>query len=366
VSEARPHAFQFDHIEHQRVVGSLLAAASFGGGISMISTAIEKYSMSYFQGLWGGGANSRRFLAFILGAIAFSLSTSTAVQADLMVVDSLSDRVVLVNEFDGSIINTSFITDSTRFSTIVNAVSSGSNTVFISDQVANAVFEYSTSGAYLRTVVSSTANGLSNIRGIAVRNDRLYVTVASGIYANTVQSFRLDGSDQQTFISAKLDSPYDVYFRGSDVLVSNSGSDDIERFDLNGNYLNTLVSSTGTGGVNFPQQIHERANGNLLVGGFSVSAGIYEYLSNGTQVNYYNLPGPRAAYELGNGKYLYSAGTRLAVFDPVTLVSTDIINNLNSSFRYIEKLQAVPEPGSWLVLGSLGGLVAVCRRRVRS
>jgi hypothetical protein len=322
--------------------------------------------MSYFQGLSGYGANRRRLLTFIAGLAAACLGTSSAVQADLMVVDSLSDRVLLVNEFDGSIINASFITDSTRFSTIVNAVSSGPNTVFISDQVANAVFEYSTSGTYLRTVVSSAANNVSNIRGIAVQNNRLYVTVAGGTYTNTVQSFRLDGTDQQTFISTKLDSPWDVYFRGNDVLVSNSGSDDIERFDLNGNYLNTLVSSTGVGGVNFPQQIHERANGNLLVGGFSVSAGIYEYLPNGTQANYYNLPGPRAAYELGNGKYLYSAGTRLAVFDPVTLVSTDIINSLNSSFRYIEKVQAVPEPGSWLVLGSLGGLVAVCRRRVRS
>lgn len=322
--------------------------------------------MSYFQGLSGYGANRRRLLTLIAGLVAATLGTSSAVQADLMVVDSASDRVLLVNEFDGSIINASFITDSTRFSTIVNAVSSGPNTVFISDQVANAVFEYSTSGTYLRTVVSSTANGLSNIRGIAVHNNRLYVTVAGGTYTNTVQSFRLDGTDQQTFIGSKLDSPWDVYFRGNDVLVSNSGSDDIERFDLNGNYLNTLISSTGVGGINFPQQIHERANGNLLVGGFSVSAGIYEYLPNGTQANYYNLPGPRAAFELGNGKYLYSAGTRLAVFDPVTLVSTDIINSLNSSFRYIEKVQAVPEPGSWLVLGSLGGLVAVCRRRVRS
>ena len=322
--------------------------------------------MSYFQGLSGYGANRRRLLTFIAGLVAATLGTSSAVQADLMVVDSLSDRVLLVNEFDGSIINASFITDSTRFSTIVNAVSSGPNTVFISDQVANAVFEYSTSGTYLRTVVSSTANGLSNIRGIAVHNNRLYVTVAGGTYTNTVQSFRLDGTDQQTFIGSKLDSPWDVYFRGNDVLVSNSGSDDIERFDLNGNYLNTLISSTGVGGINFPQQIHERSNGNLLVGGFSVSAGIYEYLPNGTQANYYNLPGPRAAFELGNGKYLYSAGTRLAVFDPVTLVSTDIINSLTSSFRYIEKVQAVPEPGSWLVLGSLGGLVAVCRRRVRS
>lgn len=322
--------------------------------------------MSYFQGLSGYGANRRRLLTLIAGLVAATLGTSSAVQADLMVVDSLSERVLLVNEFDGSIINASFITDSTRFSTIVNAVSSGANTVFISDQLANAVFEYSTSGTYLRTVVSSTANGLSNIRGIAVHNNRLYVTVAGGTYTNTVQSFRLDGTDQQTFIGSKLDSPWDVYFRGNDVLVSNSGSDDIERFDLNGNYLNTLISSTGVGGINFPQQIHERANGNLLVGGFSVSAGIYEYLPNGTQANYYNLPGPRAAFELGNGKYLYSAGTRLAVFDPVTLVSTDIINSLNSSFRYIEKVQAVPEPGSWLVLGSLGGLVAVCRRRVRS
>lgn len=322
--------------------------------------------MSYLQPHRAHRSAVLRFTAFVAGLVAACLVPGGPLKADLMVVDSLSDRVLLVSEFDGSIINPSFITDSARFLTIVNAVSSGPNSVFISDQTANAVFEYSTSGAYLRTVVSSAAHGVSNIRGIAVHNNRLYVTVAGGTFQNTVQSFALDGTDQRTFISSNLDSPWDVYFRGGDVLVSNSGSDDIERFDLNGNFLNTLVSSTGVGGINFPQQINERGNGNLLVGGFSVSAGIYEYLPNGTQVNYYNLPGPRAAYELGNGNYLFSAGTRLAVFDPVNLTSTDIINNLGSSFRFIEKVQAVPEPSSWLVLCGLTGWVVASRRRHRS
>lgn len=191
-----------------------------------------------------------------------------------------------------------------------------------------------------------------------MRNGRLYVTVGGGTYNNTVQSFKLDGTDRQTFIGSNLDSPWDVYFRGNDVLVTNSGSDDIERFDLSGNFLNTLVSSDGVTGIDFPQQINERNNGNLLVGGFSPPAGIYEYSANGAQLNYYNLPGPRAVYELGNGKYLYSAGTRLAVFDPVTLTSTDVLFNATSfSFRYIEKLQAVPEPGSWLLCFGLSGLV---------
>lgn len=301
------------------------------------------------------GAGLAHFiLALGLGAALFS-GMATA-RADLMVVDSLSDRVLLVSATDGSVINPTFITDSARFQTVINAINSGQNTILISDQVADAVFEYDLSGNYLRTVVSS-ANGLDNIRGIAVRNGRLYVTVGGGSFNNTVQSFTLDGSDQQTFIGSNLDSPWDIHFRGNDVLVSNSGSDDIERFDLSGNFLSTLVSSDGVTGIDFPQQINERGNGNLLVGGFSPPIGIYEYSANGTQLNYYNAPGPRAVYELGNGKYLYSAGTRLAVFDPVTLTSTDIINNLNSSFRYIEKLQAVPEPGSWMLCVGLSGLI---------
>jgi hypothetical protein len=320
--------------------------------------------MSFFSGLFYRPTAGRNQIVLTLGFClsAALLALVTTARADLMVVDSLSDRVLLVSETDGSVVNSSFITDSSRFQTIINAINSGQNTILISDQVADAVFEYDLSGNYLRTVVSA-ANGLDNIRGITVRNGRLYVTVGGGSLSNTVQSFKLDGSDQQTFINSNLDSPWDVYFRGNDVLVSNSGSDDIERFDLNGNFLNTLVSSDGATGIDFPQQINERGNGNLLVGGFSPPAGIYEYLANGTQANYYNAPGPRAVYELGNGKYLYSAGTRLAVFDPITLTSTDILFNATSfSFRYIEKLQAVPEPGSWLLCLGLSGL-AMSRTR---
>jgi hypothetical protein len=323
-------------------------------------------TMSYFNRFFSRQAVGISRLIFTAGiglsALLFPLN-STA-KGDLLVVDSLLDRVLLVSATDGSVINANFISDVPRFQTAINAINSGQNTILISDQVADAVFEYDLSGNYLRTVVSAS-NGLDNIRGIAVHNGRLYVTVAGGSLNNTIQSFKLDGSDRQTFISSNLDSPWDVFFRGGDVLVSNSGSDDIERFDFNGNFLNTLVASDGASGIDFPQQIFERSNGNLLVGGFSPPAGIFEYLADGTQLNYFSAPGPRAVYELANGKYLYSAGTRLAVFDPITRTSTDIINNTNSSFRYIERLQAVPEPGSWLLCLGLSGLVLSRRRASR-
>jgi hypothetical protein len=296
--------------------------------------------------------------------ILFSVWTIVAspwVLADLLIPDSLRDRVLRVSAVDGTVIDENFIVDA-ALSTPINVIGSGRGTLLMSDQILDEVREYSFTGQFLRTVISG--GRLDNIRGIAVHNQRLYVTVASGSFANTVQSFDLNGDDQQTFIGSDLNSPWDVYFRNDDILVSNSGSDRIERFDLSGNYLSPFSNTTMT----FPQQMNRTNFDGLLVGNFNDF--IYHFDADGQLLETLGFGGVRGAYELENGNIIYTAGTRLAIYNRATGQSSDIFNNNTpgafSNFRFIERVDfsAVPEPisGPILLLLSLAAFAGRKRR----
>lgn len=193
------------------------------------------------------------------------------------------------------------------------ALISPRSTIFVSDQVSDGVFEYSSSGAYIATITSLATSGIDNVRGIRIYNDLLYVTVYQGTYANTVQRFDCNGAGQMTWASAN--DPFDLIFRSGDALVTSFGSHKVEQYSLTGTYLGTLIS-----GINYPQQIIERANGNLYVAGTITNQGIYEYTDTGTQLNYYPISQGtlRGVYELGNGKLLVSTSDSVGTYDTST------------------------------------------------
>lgn len=289
------------------------------------------------------------------------VGASALAQGLLLVPDSLADVVLGFDPYDGAYVGV-VIPNYSGFQTPLNAIDSTRGTIYVSDQVSDAVFEFDYSGNYIRTITSLSSSGIDNVRGIAIRDGYLYVTCGSGTWANTVQRFDLDGGSQSTFASTNLNSPFDVYFRENDVLVSNSSSDDIEWFDLSGGYLGKFVDSNGTGNVNFPEQIARRANGNVLVAGFSPAIGIYEYDSEGVLLNFYAFGnGNRGVYELGNGDIMFTDGNNVYRIDS----NTGLLVTLKSggSFRYIE-WSPVPEPSSVAGLGfGFLGLLTVLRRR---
>ena len=93
------------------------------------------------------------------------------------------------------------------------------------------------------------------------------MTVGSGANTNAVAEFDTGGNYLGTFITAGsggLDSPFDVYERASGWLVDGSDSDIVHNYDLTtGAYISDLASIN-----NFPQQIAEAPNGNVLVADF--------------------------------------------------------------------------------------------------
>ncbi|NEP18507.1 MAG: hypothetical protein F6J97_16665 [Leptolyngbya sp. SIO4C1] len=286
-------------------------------------------------------------------------------QSFLMVPDSVSDRIVLFDPIDGTLINDSFIDGSEAglgiFSTPVSAVQVNRE-IWVSDQVADAIFRFDLSGQYLGVVNDTDGDGdtdgLDNIRGIEFVNGLVYVSNAgteNGAPGDgeVVVVFDPEGNNLGFFDTGDA---FDIRAYNGTLLISDINSDsdggeDIDRYTLDGvdsRLIETFVESDGETGIDFPQQISVRqSNANVLVGGFSAPGGFYEYDAAGNQVDLLDADDGfanrvRAAYELGNGKILWSGGDGVIVTDPVTGEDTDIYTVNNQDFRpgarYIEQL----------------------------
>jgi hypothetical protein len=281
--------------------------------------------------------------AFYLALSSFVFGAGFGQQSFLLIPDWTNDRVCALSPVDGSVINANFIpTNNQLFDSPKHALPTPRGTILVADQVRDAVHEFDGFGNYIRTIANLQNNQIDNIRGIAIREGKLYVTVASGTLQNTIQRFNLDGTGQETFINANLSSPFAIFFRENDMLITNSSSHLIQRFDLNGAFQNTWVGTT----IRFPQQItRRRSNGNLLVAGFSSPAGIYEYNDAGVQVAYYNVStGPRGAYELENGRILFTDGAGVKTFDPNAPNPANTVQTVltGGNYQYIELYEILP------------------------
>jgi len=287
-------------------------------------------------------------------------------QSFLIVPDSVRDRILLFDPTDGSLVNDNFIDGSDEtglgiFSTPVNAVQVNQE-LWVSDQVADALFRFNLKGDYLGVVNDNDSDGdtdgLDNIRGIEFADGLVYVS-----NAGTDNDAPGDGEVVVVFDPAgnnlgffDTGDPFDVRAYNGTLLVGDinsesTGGEDIDRYTLEGinsTLIETFVESNGETGIDSPQQMSVRdSNGNLLVGGFTPPGGFYEYDAAGNQVDLLDADDGfanrvRAAYELGNGNILWSGGDGVIVTDPITGENTEVytVNTLDfrPGARYIEPL----------------------------
>ena len=234
----------------------------------------------------------------------------------LLVPDSTNDRVMALDPATGAVIDPNFIPTNSVVGTGINAIlSAAGNTILLSDQTGDVVHEFDLDGNYLGIFApAGGANNaiLNNIRGISLdANGNLLVTTADASNADAVAKFDTNGVFLGNFIATGaggLNSPFDIYSRGTDWLASSIDSDNILRFDLGGAPLGVFA-----GANNFPEQIAEAANNNVLVANFGgTQEGVIEYTPAGTLVGFYDpttLGGYRGVYELPNGNILTTTGT---------------------------------------------------------
>ncbi|NNF44953.1 MAG: hypothetical protein HKN62_18270 [Phycisphaerales bacterium] len=259
----------------------------------------------------------------------------------LLVPDSGNDRVWAFSVADGTLVDDDFVPADGRMMQPINAVDSGHETIYVSDENADAVFEYAADGTYLRTVADAAA-GLDALQGLAVRDDTLYVGSRT---ASTIYAISADGASVTPWATDGVATPRDILFRADDALASDSNSSDenIERLAFDGSFLETWHDSDGTTGIDFPQQVNAAAGGDVLVAGFSPPTGVYRYDADGVQIGTWDIgTSPRGVYELENGLILWAGGTRVGTLDPATGKVADIVNEGGTSFRYIEPFSFTP------------------------
>jgi hypothetical protein len=232
----------------------------------------------------------------------------------LLIPDWTDDRVMAFSHTNGDIVNANFIPNSAPLlASPKEAILSPKNTITVSDQIADLVQEFSVGGTFLRTLAPAGGVNtaiLDNLRGHAyLNNGNLLVAVGSSANQNSIAHFDTSGSYLGQFITAGsggLNSPFGILIRDSDILVTASTSNAVHRYDLNGAFLNNLIT-----GLNFPQQIIKLANGDLAVAVFSTpTTGVRIYSATGTLLNHFTgVTGNRGVYPLANGNYLTTNGS---------------------------------------------------------
>ena len=278
-----------------------------GGKLMFYDEIVATYDLSDARINYGNGIIVNEQLGIPQGDLeAFNLAPSF-----LMFMESTNNKVMAIDMVTGDVLNPNFtLPDPVNLSTPKEARLNPWGKISISDQVTDGVYAYDTLGTFIS--IFAPAGGintsiLDNVRGHAYRaNGNLIVTVASSANANAVAEFDENGVYIGNFIAngaGGLNSPYSIVIRDNDVLVVTSTSDAIHRYDLNGNYLNNLWTSTSSNF--FGQQMHELENKNLIVADFGGGGGLRFYSSTGDSLGLFNVfTALRGCYKLGNGNYL--------------------------------------------------------------
>jgi hypothetical protein len=248
---------------------------------------------------------------------------------------------MLFNKSNGQMVNDQWIdlfTANPSAGTIKDAIQV-LNEIWVSDQSSAQIYRFKadkTAPTYLGTITDA---GLNNIRGMAFDGTTVYVTcganTGAGFAAGVVRMTR-SGTVLDKF-TANLASPFDVFVAGNELLVGDFSNHDIGRYQPDGTYIADLVSIATPAGMRAPQQITLNNAGNLLVGGFSVPAGIYLFNpTSGTQLNFYAVGGVRGTAQLDDGRYLWCDGVGLNAYNATANSNSRIYGgSASSSCQYI-------------------------------
>jgi hypothetical protein len=275
---------------------------------------------------------------------AACLASSAEGNDVLLVPESLGDRIWALSPVDGSVLSTSFIAPDGILSQPIHAIPSGTGTILIADEVRKSIFEYSGSGQYLRTL-AGPKNGVLGAYSLCVRDGFVYFTSGAGVSTSEgyIYKVALAGGPVTIFSDwLAIGAPRGIQPFGNGFVVGNSTDDDLELVGPTGAVASIpFHGSDGAIGIDFPQQIKRRANGEFMVAGFSDPWGVYFYDTSGIQVGAYTTPqvplSARGCHELENGDILFTAGTLIQRVIVKNATTQLIVNQGGASFRFVER-----------------------------
>lgn len=277
--------------------------------------------------------------------LALSLPSFASAQR-LMVCENNNDRVMLIDANDGSLIDPNWIDlrahAGTQPGRPLEAVEAPNGEIYISDQEKDLIFHYSAGGDYL----GESTVPLDNPRGIEVAYGSLWV--CKGSVSQNGQGAYLVQMDMNMNVLATytgVGDPFDAqkYFHnGVDgLLLTDIQNEQILFFDpANPGATIVLHSSNAVTSYEDAHQISVRpSNGRLLVTSGFDPAGIFEIdpvtglqtqaVDTNAAFNYLWL---NAAWELGNGRILYTRLGGVHVYDPQTGTQTTSVPAIAAQF----------------------------------
>ncbi|MBL9032528.1 MAG: hypothetical protein JNM80_12585 [Phycisphaerae bacterium] len=271
------------------------------------------------------------------------LASATLGQQRLMITDSgAGDRVMLFDPQDGSVVDLDWITDigavGWSFTTPKEAMVVG-NEIWVSDQVVDIIARFDFNRAFLGTITAHPGGGvLDNIRGMGTDGTNVYVTLMHGTAALRGVCVYTTAGAPVAFLPGS-GSYFDAERFGTDLLVSNSTSNNIERWSTAGTFLGNFAT-----GVVFPQQVVIHTDGSVI----SVSSianpgieGVYHHNADGSLRRFIDTEGlktqfgehvPRGSVVLGDGHYLIAASTGVYKYFVDTGIFTRIVASVDAQY----------------------------------
>jgi hypothetical protein len=252
----------------------------------------------------------------------------------LLIPDSIEDAIGVYDPATGAYLG-DFVPPKTgmepwSFALPNNAVQGPDKRIYVSDQSSDAVFCFEQDGSF-HGVFADDSDGLDNVRGIDFRDGELFVSLSPAGGQAVVARFSATGNRLADFINDSSD-PFDIFFLDdSSMLLANvSSPDDVRRYNALGAFQATVVTT------DFPQQIQQLPNGNLVAAGWDE---YLEFALDGSvmrTVAVTNTKPGRGIYPLSNGFWLVASAGGVDVVNPNTEVVEQAIR-ATGSFHKIER-----------------------------
>jgi hypothetical protein len=257
-------------------------------------------------------------------ALIAGFASGAAAQNALMIPDSgTADRIMLFSAVDGSLIDLNWLTDAGAvgwaFSTPKEAITVGDE-IWISDQIEDRIHRFNKSTRAFIASINTIAGGavMDNLRGLGISGNTVYLVQGLSVGQKRIATYDFAGNPVSTFEIPN--SSFDVEPFQGDLLISDSGTDRIERYTTAG-----VIQAPFATNIVFPEQIHTHSDGTIITIS-SIAAngieGLYHFNPDGSLIRFIDTEPieeqvPRGGYLLQNGSYLIATSVGVYRATPV-------------------------------------------------
>ncbi len=261
------------------------------------------------------------FSAIVRGCVFASLcgfmaSSARAGDEYLMIPDLSNHRVLLVDPFDGHIVDYNFIVNPPEETLLwwPKAAVQVDNEIWVSEQAFGAVLRYT---ADLRPrFLGYAAWNLERPTGMCAIDNKVLIAHSARSAASEVLCFTNAGPCGLAF---RAEDPYDIIEFGNGLLVTDYAASRVLRYSLEGTGGSDFVA-TGDANFTHPQQVALLQTGpqgqtRLWVAAIGGAAGYYEFDMQGNQTRYLPLGNASGMVLLGNGRLLVTGGWGIEMFN---------------------------------------------------